>query len=171
MTVGDIEDLWLPIVQLEPGEEATITQSYHLSEDAGNAYQGDSITFNMILYAEQYMGAGPEHTTRGVVLENKAGDPHWIPVIDGTWGLLTWDGSGNYTLRAWGLDNSLTYRVAYYDGSSESGVSDYFSPDASGELTITGTYAAFNANGDAKYWLRPDDWDNAKTLWEANLVK
>ncbi len=168
--MSDVDDIWVPIATLQPNEEQVITQNYQMDASAGNEYQGDKLTFDMTLYAEQYMGTGPAHTTRGVVLENKSGDPHWTPIIDGTWGILTWDGSGNYTLKAWGLNNGFTYRIAYWNGSTEAGVSAYTAP-ASGALTLTGIYTGFNTNpADAKYWLRPNDWDNGKTLWEANLV-
>lgn len=166
--VKDIRDLWVPVATLKVGEEITITQNYVLDASAGNALQGDVINFNIVLYAEQYMGTGPGPTTRGVVLDNKTSE-HWFPAVDNTLGILTWNSAGDYTLKAWGLNDSDTYRVAYWDGSAETGVSSYAGPSA-GELTITGTYAGFTTNTGAKYWLRPADWDNAKTLWEANLV-
>ncbi|HLD51201.1 hypothetical protein A3K34_01220 [candidate division WWE3 bacterium RIFOXYC1_FULL_40_10] len=169
LKLGDIEGLWVPVAALEPGASTTIVQSYNLDPETGNAYQGDEITFDIVLYAEQYMGTGPSATTDGLVLENKE-DTHWTAILDGTWGLINWDQTtGNYTLRAWGLDNTKTYRLAYF-GTSEVGVSGYVAPTA-GALTISGTYPAFETNAaGAKYWLRPNDWSQPNTLWEANLV-
>lgn len=171
--MSDIDQLWIPLGKVEAGASLPVTQVYKLDEQTGNEYQGDQLTFDIDLYAEQLNGPGPSHTSRGLVLENKAVNPdngyYQFPIMDQTWGLLTWDGSGVYKLRAWGLNNGNTYRVAYWNGSSESGVSTLQAP-AGGSLVQTGTYASFNTNVDAKYWLRPNDWDNAKTLWESNLV-
>lgn len=167
--VKDVNDLWVPLGKVEPGVELLVHQSYRLDKDTGNWAQGDVMNFDITLYGEQKMGPGPAHTSRGLVLENKSLDPDWYPVMDGTWGILTWDTSGNYTMKAYGLDNSKTYRIAYWDGSSETGVSGYAAPSG-GQLTLTGSYAGFTTNLDAKYWLRPNDWSSALTLWEANLV-
>jgi len=170
--VDDVDGVWVPLGVIQPQEVLTVSQSYHLDGDVENWAQGDEMMFDITLYAEQRMGDGPEHTLSAVVLENKTGDPDWYPVVDGTWGYVGWDGSGNYTLNAYGLDTSVTYRLAYFDEVTEveTGISAYVSPNADGTLTISGTYAGFNTNTDAKYWLRPNDWDNAKTLWESNLV-
>lgn len=170
-TFADMDGVWVPLGNLEPGTSMVVTQNYKMNENAGNEYQGDEMVFDYVLYAEQYMASGPKNTARGVVLENKTGDPYWLPVTnDGVWAYLSWDASGNYTLKAYGLNTSVTYRIAYYNGSTETGVSGYVAPNADGSLTISGVYAGFNTNVNAKYWLRPSDWDNAKTLWEANLV-
>lgn len=168
--IKDVDDLWVPLGKVDANQEITIKQSYRLDKDTGNWAQGDIMTFDITLYAEQLLGSGPAHTTRGIVLENKSLDPEWAPVIDGTWGIMTWDGSGAYTFRGFGLDNSLTYHLAYWDGSSETAI-DVNSPPSGGELTKTGTYAAFNTNTNAKYWLRPSTSANDKTLWESNLVR
>lgn len=166
--MSDIDKLWIPLGKITPGAELIITQVYKFDEKAGNEYQGDKIIFDIDLYAEQLLGPGPE-STRGVVLENKSLDPDWYALMDGTWGIVTWDDLGNYKLRSWGLNDSYTYRIAYWNGSTELGISSYGS-SSSGYLEQTGTYAAFTTNTDAKYWLRPNDWDNDKTLWESNLV-
>ena len=169
--VSDIDSLWIPLGTLDVGEELTVKQSYHLDKNAGNEYQGDKMTFNIDLYGEQRMGVG-QNTTGGVVLENKTGDPDWYTVIDETWGLLTWDGSGNYTFKGFGLDTSVSYRLVYWNGTNEIPIAGgaYTAPNGDGTLSLSGTYTGFNTNTNAKYWLRPDDWDNAKTLWEGNLV-
>lgn len=165
---GDMEGVWVSLGTLQPGEKMTVIQTYQLDADAGNEFQGDEVVFDVELYAEQMMGPGPTTDAKALVLENKDTE-HWLPVIgDGKWALLSWDDGGNYRLRAWGLDPLVTYRVAYWNGSSETGVSFYQS--TTGTLDFTGTYAGLNTNTNAKYWLRPSDWNNGKTLWESNLV-
>src|SRR4030043_594392 len=93
VTIRDIKSLWVPLGKLEPGEEMTVRQSYHIKADAGNEYQGDTMTFDIDLYAEQLLGTGPGPTTHGLVFENKP--PRSGPIIDGRWGLLTWDVASN----------------------------------------------------------------------------
>ena len=123
--------------------------------------------FNIELYAEQLDAPGPAHTTRGVVLDNKDVANDWVPLVDGTFGLLTWEGS-NYRIRAWGLSDTDSFKVKYYDGSTENTIGGVLTPSG-GKIDSTGTYASFGTNSSAKYWLRYE-WDNAKTLFESNLV-
>jgi len=163
--LADVDSLWIPLGKVVAGDSVDVTQVYKLLEETGNEYQGDTLTFDIDLYAEQMDAPGPEHTTRGVVLENKD-TTDWFPIMDGTLGILTWDVSGNYTLKAFGLTGGVTYRFA--QGDPEVGISAYMTPTA-GNLTITGNYGGF-ATPNTKYWLRPNDWDNAKSLWESNLV-
>jgi hypothetical protein len=138
-----------------------------MDETAGNEYQGDQLKFNIELYAEQLDAPGPAHTTRGVVLDNKDVAADWVPLVDGRLGLLTWDlVTGNYRLRAWGLDAGA-YKVKFYD-TTEHDISTAQTA-VGGKLDFTGNYANFGVNPNAKYWLRYE-WDNAKTLFESNLV-
>ncbi len=166
----DIRNLWIPLGKIAVGDSIGVEQTYLLDEDAGNKLQGDEVVFNIELYAEQLMGPGPSSTSRGVVLENKDASDHWVPIIDGTWGFITWNGSGDYTTKAWGLDDGLDYRTAYYDGATETGIDSSYTSPSSGAVEISGNYTGFNSNPDAKYWLRPDSGSNGNTLWEANLV-
>jgi len=167
---GDMEEVWVPLKTLEPGEKMKVLQTYRLDADAGNEFQGDRLLFDVELYAEQMMGPGPVATagTRALVLENKDTE-HWLPIIaDGKWAFLSWKSNGDYTLEAWGLDDSLTYILSYWNGTSETGISSYYSP-SSGYLEFTGNYGSFG-NPVGKYWLRPSNWDNSKTLWESNQI-
>lgn len=162
----DIRNIWIPLGEIGVGGSLDVKQTYSLDEGAGNKLQGDEVVFNIELYAEQLMGSGPSHTTRGVVLENKDSSNHWVPIIDDTWGFLTWDGSGDYTVKAWGLAGA-SYSLSYYKGSTES----WFGSTLSGvNVSDTGTRAALTTDSDAKYWLRDTTYDNTNTLWEANLV-
>ncbi len=168
MKVSDINDLWIPIGRLNSGASLAVGQNYYFNELAGNEYQGGTMTIDITFYAEQLNAPGPIHTTRGVVLENKNTVGEWEPLIgDGTFGILTWDIAGNYTVKGWGLAGA-NYRVVYYNGSSEAAISGNTAV-VSGAVTIGGNYAGFGT-ADAKYWLRDTTYNNANTLWEANLV-
>ncbi|HPN96835.1 MAG TPA: hypothetical protein PLK35_03635 [Candidatus Moranbacteria bacterium] len=167
--VSDINDLWIPVGRLDAGDSLAVDQNYYFDEEAGNEYQGDQMTFNITFYAEQLNAPGPAHTTRGVVLENKDASGDWAPVVgDGTWGILTWDASDNYTVRAWGLAGA-SYRVAHYNEatSTQTLMDDTLTPSG-GSVSDTGTLTVTGA--DSKYWLRDLTWNNNNTLWEANLA-
>ena len=113
--LSDVNDLWIPIGRLDSGDTLAVDQNYYFDEMAGNEYQGDEMTVNITFYAEQLDAPGPTNTTRGVVLENKNPANDWAPIIaDGTWGIITWDGSGNYTAKGWGM-NSDTYTLTYWN--------------------------------------------------------
>ncbi len=170
--MSDIKDLWIPLGTLQPNDTLSVTQSYHFDEATGNWAQGDTLAFNISLYAEQVGGVGP-NTIAGVVLDNKD-TTSWASLVDGTLGILRWDATtGAYTLKAFGLTNGLTYGVAYWNGSTETLIDAVSGAPTSGQLTLSGTYAAFNTNSKAKYWLRPIPWtstSDVNTLWEDNLV-
>lgn len=167
--MSDVDQLWIPLGKVEAGATLPVTQVYKLDELTGNEYQGDIITFNIDLYAEQLNAPGPSHTTNGVVLENKD-TTDWAPIMDGTWGILTWDAGGNYRLRAWGLPGTQ-YQLQAWDYATDSNIT-YFGPvNGGGNLNYTGTYAGLTTNVATKYWLRETaSWLNAQTLWESNLV-
>lgn len=169
--VSDINDLWIPIGRLNAGSTLAVDQNYYFDEDAGNAYQGDSMTFDITFYAEQLNAPGPKYVagSNGVIVDNKNTSSEWEPLVgDGIWGILTWDGSGAFTMKGWGLAGT-SYRAVYYNGSTETNIGSGDTPVAGGAVTITGTYAGFGID-DAKYWLRDAGWNSAKTLFEANLV-
>jgi predicted ribosomally synthesized peptide with SipW-like signal peptide len=166
--VSDVNDLWIPIGRLNTGQTLAVDQNYYFDEMAGNAYQGDSMTLDITFYAEQLDASGPTNTTRGVVLENKNASGDWAPIIaDGTWGIMTWNGTA-YTVRAWGLAGA-SYRVAHYNEATatQTLMDDTLTP-VSAAISDTGTLTATGA--DSKYWLRDLSWNNDNTLWEANLV-
>jgi len=165
--MSDVKDLWIPLGPIAAGDTLTVKQSYHFDEATENWAQGDKLSFNISLYAEQVDGIGP-NTKTGVVLDNKD-TTTWASVIDGTLGLLTWDTAGNYKLKAWGVNDSSSFNLVYWNGSSEAVIGGPLTP-VSGAVTESGTYAAFNSNSDAKYWLRPTPSSNANTLWEGNIV-
>ncbi len=175
VTLADVDSLWIPIGTLEVGETVHVKQSYHFSPLAGNEYQGDSLAFDINIYAEQGLGEGPA-TTRGVVMENKSGNPDWYQVLDGTWGILTYAPSAptfDYNFKGFGLDPALTYRLVYWNGTSEVEISTPTPPNSGGELTLSGSKELATGITNGKIWLRPVPWtstSDVETLWEGNLV-
>lgn len=174
VTVSDINDLWIPLGRLDSGAELAVNQNYYFKETAGNKYQGDMMTVSITFYAEQLDAPGPSYVanSRGLVLDNKnVASGTWEPIVgDGTWGLLTWDISGNFTMKGWGVTGA-NYRSVYWNGTSETNMGTGDTAVVSGAVNITGNYPGLNTNPNgAKYWLRDEAWDNTNTLWESNLV-
>lgn len=170
--VSDVNDLWIPIGRLNAGDTLAVDQNYYFNETAGNEYQGKTMTIDITFYADQVDAPGPAHTTRGVVLENKnASSGTWEPITgDGTWGILTWDTGGNYTVKAWGLAAG-TYQLDYFvEPSTNNFFGSTFTVPAGGSVSATGTRIALTTDTNAKYWLRDLSWNNDNTLWESNLV-
>lgn len=170
--VSDVNNLWIPIGKLASGSSLTVDQNYYFDELAGNEYQGDSMTLDITFYAEQLDAPGPDYVSgsNGVIVDNKDASGDWAPIVgDGTWGILKWDGSGNFTMKGWGLAGT-SYRAVYYNGSTETNIGSGNTSVSGGTVIITGNYGSFGTNLDAKYWLRDASRNNTNTLWEANLV-
>ena len=168
--MSEMDAVWTPLQSLEPGDSVVIRQVYTLDETAGNEFQGDEIVFDIELYGEQLMAPGPTSDAKAVVLENKSGDPHWTPVMDNIWGLLTWDDSGNYRVRAWNLAGTQ-YQMQAWDAVNDSSYGMFGSTYGGGDVDDTDLYTGLNTNTDAKYWLRDTDtYSPTLTLWEATLV-
>ncbi|MFA5933124.1 MAG: TasA family protein [Microgenomates group bacterium] len=169
-TMANVEDLWFPLGTIEPGQTLTVTQSYKMSPDAGNQYQGDTLTFDIKLFAEQRLGLGVD-TSNGVVVDNKTGDPDWYSMVDGTFGVLNKTGATDYTFNGYGLEAGATYRLVYsvdpYGSFTQlaSGVA------TGGTITLSGSNLPLSLTG--KVWLLygSSGWgNNLKNLWEVNLI-
>lgn len=175
VTMEDIDCMWMPIGTVLPGESLEVHQSYHIQSEAGNEYQGDVITFTIELYAEQRLAPGPtESPNNKLFLDNKSCWDNWDFVVDDTWGILEYNdqvaGDFTYDLRANNL-NPNTYHLVWYDEATatETMLAAGLVPDGSGNILSSGATGV--AVGDnAKIWLRAADWNNADTLWEANLI-
>lgn len=89
-----------------------VQQSYHMDKDTGNWAQGDKLTFDITLKAEQL--------TNTLVLENKdfANGPNPTIIYDGTQATFTYgvkDAKLNYTLAIAGMTNGNYTLIAWDD--------------------------------------------------------
>ena len=180
VTIRDIKSLWVPLGRIEPGEDILVRQSYHIQATAGNEYQGDKMTFDIDLYAEQLLGAGPGPTTHGLVLENKTAS--WDPIIDGRWGLLTWDGTGAFDFSGHGLTAGTSYTLIYYPEPQTTWpwpVTPLDTDTAAGDGTISLSGSLPASLSGIKIWLvestdivggSMSGWDPSKYLFESNLI-
>jgi predicted ribosomally synthesized peptide with SipW-like signal peptide len=192
LTMDDIRCFWMPLGTLNSGDTLLVEQSYHMQADTGNWAQGDILTFNIEIYAEQRLGNGPaESPVQRLFLDNKTGDPDWYFVPDGEWGLLYYNASGptfDYTLTAQGLqDGGVTtnYSLIYYPEPQTAWphpvvVIASGNTDGAGNLSLSGS---FNLNMDltnAKIWLCVSTdlnatpaysaWPPTDTLFEGNKI-
>lgn len=143
-----------------------VTQSYHFNPDAGNAYQGDIMTFNIEVRGEQLRGTA--------VLENKKGAPDWevLDSGDGINGILTYKvknptfdfsftgkaplGSTEYVLAA-GMNSTATgYDVDTYLGKGTSA--------SDGIISFSGNINLGKDMKNVKVWLMP------KTIWNSGDI-
>ncbi len=170
--LSQLKDLWVPLGTMDAGDTWHVRQSYHLDEQTGNKLQGDMLTFDFVMSAEQRLGPGPT-TITGVVLENKSGDPDWYTLIgDGIWGVFNYDASThNYTAKAFGLEAGTTYRLTHRTtGNPVDLVTGVAAGD--GTLVLSGNYD-FGSTSDVKINLTYGAtlWgDNLKNLWEGNPI-
>jgi predicted ribosomally synthesized peptide with SipW-like signal peptide len=152
LTLRDVECMWMPIGELEPGEKLTVSQSYHLQEEVGNWAQCDSLSFTMEFYGEQKKGNGPTQAARKLFLDNKE-TTDWYFMVDGVWGILDWT-AGPGELYAQGLtpgeDYSLTTYVDPWPGSPATEIAAG-TADVDGKLMISGITMPSGYTG--KIWL------------------
>jgi hypothetical protein len=159
-----------------------VEQSYHMDPETGNWAQGDSLTFDITLLAEQLKGLA--------VLMPKSGDPDWHILYGGANGTLTYgvkDGTFKYTFNATGLTASTAYSLIHYvdpypgNGVGSVGLIGSGTTDGAGALTLTGD-VEFHANMiNAKVWLVPSSdynsgtksltaWNPSTYLFETGLI-
>ena len=153
----------------------TVQQSYHLAswEDAPvpevtNWAQGDTMTFDIELYAEQVGGVGP--AVEKLRLENK--DPiTWEVKVDGVYGELD-IGAGEF--KAYGLADG-DYKLIYYKDPWSKGETGSIllgkGTSSGGSLTITGlSLTGIPASDDLNYpiggkiWLVPSGRFTGETV-------
>lgn len=154
-----------------------VEQSYHLATETTNWAQGDTMTFDIILNAEQLQGIA--------WLENKQIPGTWqILYGDGIQGTLTYDVKGpkfDFTFTGkTPLANTEYVLAAGYDSGSN--VDTYLgegTTDASGNINFSGSIELDKNLKDKKVWLlTKTGWNNgtiswgsmANWLWETGMI-
>ncbi|MBT3356082.1 hypothetical protein HOB25_00460 [bacterium] len=154
-----------------------VRQSYHMNENAGNEYQGDQMTFNIELYAEQLHGEA--------WLENKDTSGPWNVLQDDDFkGTLTYEVKNpTFDFEFDGkvaLPNTTYVLAAGYDGGTN--VDTYLGEsisNGSGDINFTGDMELGKDMKDVKVWLLPKTaWNDGaiqwtqmdKWLWETGLI-
>lgn len=165
------------------GYSMKVHQSYHMDATAGNEYQGDQMTFDIVLDAEQLLGG-----TRGasVVLENKEGAAYDINEGD------VYKGTLSYTVMDPKFDFSFTGKVkqantnytllAVKDPWPQTGsvVLGTANSDGTGAISFSGTPDINQNLVNHKVWLIPSShwsgtqfirWDQGAYLFETGLIE
>jgi len=175
------------------GWRMKVIQSYHMVTGAGNAYQGDGMTFDIELYAEQL--------TNTVRLVNKhladtdVSHHVWSDYADFSYKVmdselnwkLTTSGvtDGDYTLLVWddsdGVSgDTIPYNWHWNAERSEAVVLARLTD--SGDMLHSGTYDPGSDINNAKIWLVPGHfgtvggsagnfpWDSTGTFFETGLI-
>jgi len=73
--MSNVNCCWIYLGKIEPQEEMTVVQSYHMDADAGNEYQGDQVNFTVELYAQQIKGCPPAPGTECKIGDKDYGKP------------------------------------------------------------------------------------------------
>jgi len=144
--LGDIESQVIDLNTEIGADDVYICLSFHLEEDAGNEYQGDTSTFNVEFTLHQLTQPAGATTVR---LENKTGDPLWEPILDDDkYGSVTYRVKGNGDLEMLVRLNGLapnTWHQLALNG-----------PDGTGACEATDNQLAsgseLHANYDSGFW-------------------
>jgi len=138
VTVGSLENDKMYLGMVPAGWWLKVYQSYHMPDWVGNKFQGDTLAFEMELYAEQL--------TNTITLENKDevdGDLAHL-VHDDIYGTLTHNVKGptfNYEFEATGLAADTGYSLIYYAdpwaGNHPGALIDTFTTNSSGDIALT----------------------------------
>jgi hypothetical protein len=184
--VSDVECHEIPLGMIPVGGYMIVTQSYHMRADVTNWAQGDKMTFDIEIYAEQLNGelmpglflvpkyqAGPSGEEGRWIIA-------WDKVFAGTYGELKYNTKGptfDYTFKAYKLTATTQYSLIYYadpwPGNHPGALIATFTTDGSGNIVSTSGSVELNmdlpAPGDANYpggakiWLVPSSDYEAAT--------
>lgn len=191
--VDNINGFWIYLGEIPKGGSVTVEQSYHLSSwldapilDVTNWAQGDTMTFDIELYAEQVSGVGPLPVARTLLMENK--DPTtWEVISDSISGDLSYNaGTGAFTFTG-KAKSAVAYSLIYYADPWPGTGSVLLGTGTGTDLTITGTLPTIPQAGDKNYpvggkiWLvlsedydatanKMIDWAPTEYLFEMHLI-
>jgi predicted ribosomally synthesized peptide with SipW-like signal peptide len=178
--VDNINCMWIYLGQIPAEGSMTVEQSYHLSSwldapilDVTNWAQGDTMTFDIELYAEQVGGVGP--AVKPLLLENK-NPTTWEVIADGKYGEFTYDTvADTFEFKGYGLVAATGYSLIYYKdkwpGTGSvllaSGTGTDFMTGKTGTLPTIPQADDLNYPVGGKIWLvLSSDYDGTKmTAW------
>jgi len=144
------------------GGKMEVKQSYHLDENVTNWAQQDTMTFDVVVYAEQLQNS--------VVLVSKSGDG-WADIdqneLPTKYAKLTYkvkDQTFKYDFTAQGLTASTNYVLLVgtnpYDNPDRQVIGE-FQANTSGNISMPTQEKDLNIFSKAKVWLIPkSDWLN-----------
>ena len=180
--ISAIKDTKMYLGMIPEDYSMKVHQSYHMATGAGNEYQGDQMTFNIVLDAEQLLGG-----VRGakLVLEDKTGDPDWdIIQSNGKDGLLNYTVMSpkfDFSFTGNGLVDGTTYALVIGDDPWVAGKLLGTGVAGGGVVNIADDDVELNQSySSAKVWLVPSSsWNGARVnvwtptsfLFETGLIE
>ncbi len=158
--------------------EMKVVESYHLQASAGNEYQSDKMTFDIVLTGEQLRGE--------LTLAAKSGDPDWIVQAENYAGTLSYEVRADQFKYSFSgvapLPNTKYWLINYVDPFGTPGITFGSAvSDGSGNITISGSADLNQDLLNAKIWLVTDadydesankltGWNPANYLFETGLI-
>jgi len=122
------------------GGHMNVTQSYHFNPNAGNKYQGDGLSFDMEIKADQ-LSQDEEGMATVTLAQKEESNGEWHIKDGGANGVLTYKTKGpefTYSFSATGLASSTNYKLIYYadpwNGSNGSMTIADLSSDGAGKI-------------------------------------
>jgi len=122
------------------GGHMNVTQSYHFNPNAGNEYQGDGLSFDMEIKADQ-LSQDEEGMATVTLAQKEESNGEWHIKDGGANGVLTYKTKGpefTYSFSATGLASSTNYKLIYYadpwNGSNGSMTIADLSSDGAGKI-------------------------------------
>ena len=173
-----IKEVYLGMIPA--GYSMKVTQSYHMKGDTTNWAQGDQMTFDIALRAEQIQGTA--------VLENKTGDPDWQILGDDTIkGTLTYNvkgpkfdygftgtapsGSTEYCLWIGGTPTGANWdakiKLGCNTSASDGNIAISGNPDLGQDVKDGKAWLIKAGDYDGTTWL---GWNPTQYLWETGLI-
>ncbi len=171
---------YVALGMIPAGGHMKVTQSYHFNSNAGNEYQGDTLSFKMTINGEQLPQGETGITT--VALENKVQGTNSIwDIVQGD----SIDGTLSYKVQSPTFDYTFTGKVAATDnytliyvgttndypgvGSKVLGTGSFV---AGTPLTISGSVNIGASITNGKVWLIPTSSYNGSimTSWPASNI-
>jgi len=162
VTISDIANKDMFLGMLPAGWYMKVYQSYHMRQDTGNWAQGDTMSFNITLNAEQLTGT--------LVLEDKSGDPDWdINQSSAAKGTLTYEMSSptfKFDFSGVAPTPGVEYTLVIGDNPWDAGQTlGTGMADGSGNVTISGDTELGRSYDHAKVWLiLSSDWNGSKMI-------
>lgn len=144
------------------GGHMLVTQSYHFSANAGNVYQGDGLTFNMEIKADQLPQGAEGQAT--VTLENKTAGPEYAIIADGYQGVLTYKTSNptfDFSFTGKVTQNSTQYTLLYaVDPWPQTGskVLGTVTSGTGGDVVFSGTATPGDITNGKVWLVLSSDW-------------
>jgi len=185
-TISQIKETNVFLGMIPEGGRMEVTESYHMQSATTNWAQGDKMTFDIVLTAEQLKGVA--------ILENKSNDGLWqVLGGDSYTGTFTYgvkDSKLTYTLTGKAPLASTPYSlIVYHEPWSTPAGSGWPRPvtvlgtavsDGSGDVSIASTSVELNGNLlNAKVWLvKSSDltgntmsgWNHSAYLFDTGLI-